>query len=85
MQHSMPTTPSTTTFSESSGVVNSISGGGEYIETITFTSDHKILAVGDTFQNGGGVTQDFGVIRYNANSSLDTTFGSGGVAVFRSL
>lgn len=35
-------------------------------------ADHKIVAAG----NGGG---GFGVIRYNTNGTLDTTFGSGGV------
>lgn len=49
-------------------------GGIEALEAIGLQSDNKIIAVGRTNLNGG---DDFAIARFNANGSLDTTFGGG--------
>jgi uncharacterized delta-60 repeat protein len=45
---------------------------------MTIQADGKILMAGQVSNNG---KYDFGVVRYNTNGSLDTTFGSGGVVI----
>jgi uncharacterized delta-60 repeat protein len=43
--------------------------------------DGKIVVAGFSEQGGSVSTEDFAVVRYNTNGSLDSTFGSGGIAV----
>jgi uncharacterized delta-60 repeat protein len=57
-------------------VVSNLSGGGQgFGEAIQ--PDGKIIVVGETFFPA--TRQDFAVLRYNANGTLDPTFGSGGL------
>jgi uncharacterized delta-60 repeat protein len=54
-------------------------GGG--VESLAFQPDGKIVVAGTYFANpsGGPVQESFAVVRYNANGSLDTGFGTGGI------
>ncbi len=45
---------------------------------VVIQPDGKILAAGSA---STGVNADFAVVRYNANGSLDTTFGTGGIVI----
>jgi uncharacterized delta-60 repeat protein len=49
-------------------------GATDFINAIAIQPDGKIVAVGYT-QNAGN--NDFAIVRYNADGSLDTSFGSG--------
>lgn len=65
-----------------SGIVLTAVGSGHDIGTaIAVQPDDKILLTGylDTLDNGGA--DDFAVVRYNPDGSLDTGFGSNGIAV----
>jgi uncharacterized delta-60 repeat protein len=46
------------------------------LNALAVQSDGKIIAAG--FSQSAGSFADFGLVRYNDNGSLDTTFGSGG-------
>ncbi len=63
-----------TTF-DGDGIVLTDFGSDEWINTLLLQPDGKI--VGAATANGG----DFMLIRYNANGSLDTTFGSNGKTI----
>lgn len=54
-------------------VITPVSGSADEIWGITLQTDGKIIAVGDS---NGQIT----VARYNTNGSLDTSFGTGGIA-----
>jgi uncharacterized delta-60 repeat protein len=45
--------------------------------SVTVQSDGKILVAGNTV--GSGANQDFGLVRYNTDGSLDTTFNGDGI------
>jgi uncharacterized delta-60 repeat protein len=49
-------------------------GFGQAANTVALQSDGKIVVAGSLTQNG-----NFGFVRYNANGSLDSSFGSGGI------
>ena len=49
------------------------------ITSINVQTNGKIVVAGSATLSGG--SQDFGILRYNADGSLDTTFGTGGRAV----
>jgi uncharacterized delta-60 repeat protein len=52
--------------------------GDDFGNAITVQSDGKILVAGTV---RGSASNDFGVARFNANGTLDTTFGTGGRVV----
>ncbi|MFC1738457.1 hypothetical protein ACFL1G_05330 [Planctomycetota bacterium] len=58
------------------GIVTTDFGGpgADEIRNVAVQADGKIIAVG----RAGWI--DFGVVRYNVDGSLDTTFGNGGIA-----
>ena len=65
---------------------NLTSGGSTYADearAVSIQSDGKILAAGfaGAFPNSGGNAGTFALVRYNANGSLDTGFGTGGKVV----
>lgn len=66
------------TFGTNGIVVTPIGNGSESINDIVLQPDGKILAAGLT-SNTGSPTR-FLVIRYNANGTLDNTFGTAGTA-----
>ena len=53
------------------------SGMGDQVRSVLLQSNGKIVLVGVTNNAGGS---DEGLVRLNANGSLDTTFGVGGKA-----
>jgi uncharacterized delta-60 repeat protein len=69
-----------TTFGTGGTVATDISGGSDVGESVTIQSDGKILLSG--YRNiGTGETatgQDFVVVRYNTDGTLDNTFGTAG-------
>jgi uncharacterized delta-60 repeat protein len=52
------------------------SSGGAY--TVAIQNDGKIVVAGQSYN---GLNYDFGVVRYNDNGSLDTTFGANGKVI----
>ena len=45
---------------------------------VAVQADGKLVVVGTTYQNNDYTGEDFAVARYNANGTLDKTFGVGG-------
>lgn len=64
-------------------VTTNILGVSERINSIVIQPDGKIIAAGYAFTGifdvSGAALNNFAVVRYNANGSLDTTFGTGGI------
>ena len=57
-------------------VINNV-GTEDYVHSLIVQSDHKIVVIGESgISSSGG--SDFALVRYNADGSLDTTFGVGG-------
>ncbi|MFC0710049.1 M10 family metallopeptidase C-terminal domain-containing protein [Azorhizophilus paspali] len=54
-------------------------GRGDYVYSMAMQPDGKILVTG---RSDNGSDDNFGVIRLNADGTLDTTFGSDGKAIF---
>jgi len=66
-----------TTF-DTDGIVTTRTGIGhtyQFVRSIALQSDGKIVATGYSTILGNGY--DFAIVRYNANGTLDTTFGGG--------
>ncbi len=63
------------TFDADGKVTTSIGSGEDEGYAIAIQSDDKIVVAG--YSNNGS-DDDFALVRYNANGSLDNTFGSGG-------
>ncbi len=63
------------TFGTSGAVITSFGNSQETADSLAEQPDGKILAVGDASLTAAG---EFDIARYNANGSLDTTFGAGG-------
>ena len=66
-----------TTFGSGGKLTNSVSGP---VVAVTLQSDGKIL-FGGRIRDGRKNGYDFAVARYNTNGSLDTQFGSSGIAM----
>ncbi|MFN3564716.1 MAG: hypothetical protein ACK4V1_01855 [Burkholderiaceae bacterium] len=66
------------TFGSGGKVLTPIGAGHDYAFALALAPDGKIVVVGMS-SNGGNA--DFALARYNADGSLDTTFGSGGKVV----
>jgi uncharacterized delta-60 repeat protein len=64
-----------TTFGGGDGIVTTDLGDSDVIQSIALTPDGHIVAVGTT---GTGSFSDWAVVRYNADGTIDTTFGAGG-------
>src|SRR5262245_62481629 len=63
------------------GIVTTTFPEGSYAFDVALQPDGKIIAAGTVFVDfnpGESSDTDFALARYNANGSLDTTFGSGG-------
>ena len=56
-------------------VMTAIGASIDYAYSVAVQPDGKIVAAGYTFN---GANNDFALVRYNANGSLDSTFGVGG-------
>ena len=66
-----------TSFADSGKVVTSVAKNGS-ADSVAMQSDGKIVVAGNSFIDGGN--NDFAVVRYNANGTLDTTFNQTGKA-----
>lgn len=64
-----------TTFDSDGIVTTPIIGGDEFASSVVIQSNGKIVAGGFSYN---GNNDDFALVRYNSNGSLDTTFASGG-------
>lgn len=69
-----------TSFGTGGKVVTSINSGADIAYATVLQSDGKILVSGTTNSSISG--KDFFCIRYNTNGTLDTSFGTGGIATF---
>src|SRR6266540_4059662 len=65
-----------TSFGAGGKVVTDFGAGGDYAAAVAIQPNGKIVAGGDAQI---GTTAAFGLARYNANGSIDTSFGSGGL------
>ncbi|MCA9127761.1 MAG: cadherin-like domain-containing protein [Planctomycetales bacterium] len=63
-----------TTFDGDGRVITPVGPGQDYVQDMTLQSDGKILVTG--YVNNGS-NQDFALVRYNTDGSLDTSFGGG--------
>jgi uncharacterized delta-60 repeat protein len=63
------------TFGMGGKVTTAVGTSDEYAYALAIQSDGKLVAVGETNTNGNW---NFAVVRYNANGTLDSTFGVGG-------
>ena len=69
-----------TSFGSGGKVTTSFSGtSGEAGQSVAVQSDGKIVVAG--YSDNGTVNYDFALVRYNADGTLDTTFGTGGKVV----
>jgi len=57
------------------GIVTTAVGSGAWANALGIQTDGKIVAAG---YSSNGSNEDFILVRYNADGSLDTTFGTGG-------
>lgn len=72
-----------TTFGNGGIVTTNSSGANDTVNTIVFTPDHKIDAVGQGYVSTGKAKGwQIGVARFNADGTLDSTFGSHGFVTF---
>jgi uncharacterized delta-60 repeat protein len=68
------------TFDGDGRVVTDIDGGRDVLTAVTLQPDGKVVVAGWSRPRGPG-PHDFGVVRYNANGSLDSAFGGDGKVV----
>jgi len=66
-----------TSFADSGKVVTTVAKNGS-ADSVAMQGDGKIVVAGNSFIDGGN--NDFVVVRYNANGTLDTTFNQTGKA-----
>ena len=64
-----------TSFDTDGKLTTPIGSGDDYVNSVVVQSDGKIVVAGDSYN---GSNEDFAVLRYNSDGSLDTTFGTGG-------
>ncbi len=70
------------TFGADGRVLTKVGPGQDIAKAVAIQPDGKIVAVGSSEQDNGsplGRNQDFALVRYNPDGSLDTTFGHGGI------
>ncbi len=66
-----------TSFGAAGKVITDFAGAADYAYALALQSDGKLIAVGSS--DSAGVTKtDFALARYNADGTLDTSFGTGG-------
>ena len=63
------------------GVVTTDLGGSESARAVAVQPDGKVVVAGDYRTSSGTLHQGFALARYNADGSLDTSFGTGGKVV----
>ncbi len=68
--------PPDTSFGSGGKVITPIGSGSATAYAVAVAPDGKIVAAGTAAMNGSG--QDFALVRYRSDGSLDTSFGTGG-------
>jgi uncharacterized delta-60 repeat protein len=66
-----------TSFNGTGIVTTPVGAGYDYAYSSLLQPDGKIIAVGNSYN---GANQDFAIVRYNSNGSLDTSFNGTGIA-----
>jgi uncharacterized delta-60 repeat protein len=69
-----------TTFGASGIVTTPVGTGHDVANALGIQSDGRIVAAGSSY-NSGSNNYDFALVRYNANGTLDTGFGTGGIVI----
>lgn len=65
-----------TNFNGTGKVTTAIGSAGDYAYSVALQGDGKIVVAGNSFNNG--TANDFAVVRYNSNGTLDTSFNGSG-------
>ncbi|MET0752910.1 MAG: hypothetical protein ABWZ66_06035 [Pyrinomonadaceae bacterium] len=83
-----------TTFGDGGKVTTDIGSGGDSAESVAVQTDGKIVVVGSAGNGNGPIAggslggnlgiSDIAIVRYNADGTLDTSFGAGGKIVIDS-
>ncbi len=68
-------------FGNGGSVVTDFLGNRDELRAMALQSDQKIVLTGVVQSSDNPSATDFGLVRYNTNGSLDTTFGNGGKVV----
>jgi len=71
-------TGSVPTLNNSGLVMTDFDHSTDIANAVAVQADGKLVVVGTTYLNNDYTNEDFAVARYNANGTLDTTFGAGG-------
>jgi len=66
------------TFGSAGQVMTDLANSTDIANAVALQADGKIVLVGTTYKNNDYSEEDFAVVRYNANGTLDTTFGVNG-------
>ena len=66
------------TFGTGGKVMTDIGHSTDIAYAVAVQADGKLVVVGTTYKHNDYSNEDFTVTRYNANGTLDTTFGAGG-------
>jgi uncharacterized delta-60 repeat protein len=66
------------TFGTAGTVMTDINHSTDLANAVAVQSDGKLVVIGETYKNNDYTGEDFVVTRYNADGTLDTTFGRGG-------
>lgn len=70
------------TFGSGGVVITDFSGNADFANALLIQPDQKIIVAGEnvlsSLVDGGTVVDDFALVRYNVNGSLDPTFGNAG-------
>ena len=66
-------------FGNGGKVLTPVGGNNDFANALAMQPDGKLLAAGSSVN--GGNYDDFALVRYNADGSLDSSFGSGGKVV----
>ena len=69
-----------TSFGTGGKVTTSLGSHSATGNSVALQVDGKILVAGGANYSGAG-NYDFGLVRYNSNGSLDTSFGTGGIVI----
>jgi uncharacterized delta-60 repeat protein len=67
-----------TSFGPRGFVTTDFFGFRDYARAVAVQQDGKILIAGNCQKSAGTDSTDFGIARYNANGSIDSSFGTGG-------
>ena len=66
------------TFGTGGMLMTDLGRSTDLANAVAIQSDGKLVVVGQTYKNNDYSDEDFAVARYNADGTLDTTFGAGG-------